>query len=240
MIICSCIAQQLHCRISKQSKKSVSGKIRWWYDIPISTGQKQTGVASVCTRFSWWRSILYWIQRASTSSGIAPLAQAKQLSGREVLESAKQIPQQHPQSPPKASSKRGKKPSWNNKRCAELPGYNCMTLPSNSVTIFSFLHPIKEPFILRKEKLAVHNLHVESKMTNVIFQNRQFFSYALENIFRLKRETFFPPCVYTFLSCNCSDVLTHLWIIITRGVTVNYRLPLPLESPSTNSNINTF
>lgn len=136
--------------------------------------------------------------------------QAKQLSRRKMTKCKTEIPRRCSQSPPKASSKRGEKPSWNNERCAELPGYNCVTLPSNTVTIFSLLRSIKDPFILRKEKLTVHNLHVESKMTNVIFQNPKFFPYALENVFRLKCETSFLPCVYTFLSCNCSDVLTHL------------------------------
>lgn len=196
--------QQLHRRISKQSKKSVSSKVKWWYDIPISTWQKQTGIASVCTRFS---TVLDSTSKHCMLTQIMHHPQAKKLSRREML---KRALWRCSQSPPKASSKRGKKPSWNNKSCAELPGYNYMTVPNSSVTTFSFLHSIKDHFVLRKEKLTMHNLHMESKMTNVIFYNLKFFPYALENIFRLKHETSFLPYDYTFLSCNFSDVLTHL------------------------------
>ena len=138
--------------------------------------------------------------------------QAKTLSRSEMLQSAKQsypsgARRVHTRPVPRgAGSHAGTSAAQNFLGTTTLG----TTLPRNSVTTFSFLHSIKDPFILRKEKLTMHNLHGESNRTNVIFQNPKFFPYALRNVFRLKRETSFLPCVYTFWSCNSSDVLTHL------------------------------
>lgn len=79
--------QQLHRRISKQSKKSVSSKVKWWYDRPISTWQKQTGITSVCTRFS---TVLDSTSKHCMLTQIMHHPQAKKLSRREMLKRAKQ------------------------------------------------------------------------------------------------------------------------------------------------------
>lgn len=92
---------------------------------------------------------------------------------------------------------------WHKQHCADLPGYDHMIPPNNLAIIFNFLHS-KECLYLEERK--AHCVQFDQ----CHFSEREVFFLCVIKRFQIETWNRFPAlCVY-FLSCNCSNVLTHL------------------------------